>query len=174
MSKIIGIDLGTTNSCVAIMEGGDPKVIANVEGNRTTPSIVAFNDSGERLVGQVAKRQAITNPKQTIFSIKRFMGRRVDEITEESRRVPYKVAPGTTSIPSLTNFLITKPSDGARNVIVRLTLPASLRSLSWSSVISQFFRRLSDSSRSDFRLSADFELARAVRYSRWAVTSCGE
>ena len=76
MSKIIGIDLGTTNSCVAIMEGGDPKVIENVEGNRTTPSVVAFNDSGERLVGQVARRQAIINPENTIFSIKRFMGRK--------------------------------------------------------------------------------------------------
>ena len=76
MSKIIGIDLGTTNSCVAIMEGGDPKVIANVEGNRTTPSIVAFNDSGERLVGQVAKRQAVTNPSRTLFAIKRLIGRK--------------------------------------------------------------------------------------------------
>ena len=76
MGKIIGIDLGTTNSCVAVMEGGQPTVIANQEGNRTTPSVVAFTKSGERLVGQVAKRQAITNPENTIFSIKRFMGRR--------------------------------------------------------------------------------------------------
>jgi molecular chaperone DnaK len=91
MAKIIGIDLGTTNSCVAVMEGGEPKVIANEEGGRTTPSIVAFTKNGERLVGQVAKRQAITNPENTIYSIKRFMGRRFDEVNEEMKMVPYKV-----------------------------------------------------------------------------------
>ena len=91
MGKIIGIDLGTTNSCVAVLEGGEPKVIANEEGARTTPSIVAFSKSGERLVGQVAKRQAITNPENTIFSIKRFMGRRFDEVNDEMKMVPYKV-----------------------------------------------------------------------------------
>ncbi|HUR36485.1 MAG TPA: molecular chaperone DnaK [Terriglobales bacterium] len=91
MGKIIGIDLGTTNSVVAVMEGGEPKVIANEEGGRTTPSVVAFTKSGERLVGQVAKRQAITNPENTIYSIKRFMGRRYDEVSEESKMVPYKV-----------------------------------------------------------------------------------
>ena len=91
MAKIIGIDLGTTNSCVAVMEGGEPKVIPNEEGARTTPSIVAFTKSGERLVGQVAKRQAITNPENTIFSIKRFMGRRYDEVTDEMKMVPFKV-----------------------------------------------------------------------------------
>jgi molecular chaperone DnaK len=91
MGKIIGIDLGTTNSVVAVMEGGEPKVIANEEGGRTTPSVVAFTKSGERLVGQVAKRQAITNPENTIYSIKRFMGRRYDEVTEEMKMVPYKV-----------------------------------------------------------------------------------
>jgi len=91
MGKIIGIDLGTTNSCVAVMEGGEPKVIANEEGGRTTPSIVAFTKSGERLVGQVAKRQAITNPENTIYSIKRFMGRRPNEVNEEMKMVPYKV-----------------------------------------------------------------------------------
>jgi molecular chaperone DnaK len=91
MGKIIGIDLGTTNSCVAVLEGGEPKVIANEEGARTTPSIVAFSKSGERLVGQVAKRQAITNPENTIFSIKRFMGRRYDEVNDEMKMVPYKV-----------------------------------------------------------------------------------
>jgi molecular chaperone DnaK len=91
MAKIIGIDLGTTNSCVAVMEGGEPKVIANEEGARTTPSIVAFSKSGERLVGQVAKRQAITNPENTIFSIKRFMGRRYNEVTDEMKMVPFKV-----------------------------------------------------------------------------------
>src|SRR5450432_2196078 len=91
MGKIIGIDLGTTNSCVAVMEGGEPKVIPNEEGGRTTPSIVAFTKSGERLVGQVAKRQAITNPENTVFSVKRFMGRRLEEVNEEMKMVPYKV-----------------------------------------------------------------------------------
>src|ERR1041384_787082 len=91
MGKIIGIDRGTTNSGVAIMEGGEPKVIANEEGGRTTPSVVAFTKAGERLVGQVAKRQAITNPENTVYSIKRFMGRRFDEVNEELKMVPYKV-----------------------------------------------------------------------------------
>ncbi|HEX2163561.1 MAG TPA: molecular chaperone DnaK, partial [Thermoanaerobaculia bacterium] len=91
MSKIIGIDLGTTNSVVAVMEGGEAKVIANTEGNRTTPSVVAFAKDGERLVGQVAKRQAVTNPRRTVFSIKRFMGRRYDEVSEEMKMVPYDV-----------------------------------------------------------------------------------
>jgi molecular chaperone DnaK len=91
MAKIIGIDLGTTNSCVAVLEGGEPKVIANEEGARTTPSIVAFTKTGERLVGQVAKRQAITNPENTIFSIKRFMGRRYNEVSDEMKMVPFKV-----------------------------------------------------------------------------------
>ena len=92
--KIIGIDLGTTNSVVAVMEGGQPTVIANEEGGRTTPSVVAFTDEGERLVGAVAKRQSVTNPERTVYSIKRFMGRRVSEIPEEIRLVPYKVVEG--------------------------------------------------------------------------------
>src|SRR6187549_587591 len=92
MSKIIGIDLGTTNSVVAVMEGGEPVVITNPEGSRLTPSVVAFTKSGERLVGQVAKRQAVTNPENTIFSIKRFMGRRFNEVSEEMKMVPYAVA----------------------------------------------------------------------------------
>src|SRR5213083_2150174 len=91
MSKIIGIDLGTTNSVVAVMEGGEPVVIANQEGGRTTPSVVAFTKGGERLVGQVAKRQAVTNAENTVYSIKRFMGRRHEEVTEEMKMVPYKV-----------------------------------------------------------------------------------
>ncbi|MFL6293284.1 MAG: molecular chaperone DnaK, partial [Thermoanaerobaculia bacterium] len=91
MSKIIGIDLGTTNSVVAVMEGGEAKVIPNAEGNRTTPSVVAFTKSGERLVGQVAKRQSVTNPQNTVFSIKRFMGRKYDEVNEEMKMVPYTV-----------------------------------------------------------------------------------
>src|SRR5262249_45652005 len=91
MSKIIGIDLGTTNSVVAVMEGGEPVVITNPEGGRLTPSVVAFTKAAERLVGQVAKRQAVTNPENTIFSIKRFMGRKYDEVSEEMKMVPYKV-----------------------------------------------------------------------------------
>ncbi len=94
MSKIIGIDLGTTNSVVAVMQGGEPVVIPNQEGARTTPSVVAITKTGERLVGQVAKRQAVTNPENTVYSIKRFMGRRHDEVGEETRRVPYKVIAG--------------------------------------------------------------------------------
>src|SRR5262244_518960 len=92
MSKIIGIDLGTTNSVVAVMEGGEPVVITNSEGGRTTPSVVAFTKDGNRLVGQVAKRQAVTNPENTVFSIKRFMGRKFEEVSSEAVRVPYKVA----------------------------------------------------------------------------------
>jgi molecular chaperone DnaK len=91
MAKIIGIDLGTTNSVVAVMEGNEPKVIVNAEGSRITPSVVAFTKSGERLVGQVAKRQAVTNPENTVFSIKRFMGRKFEEVSEEMKMVPYKV-----------------------------------------------------------------------------------
>ena len=99
MSKIIGIDLGTTNSVVAVMEGGEPTVINNSEGGRTTPSVVAFTKDGSRLVGQVAKRQAVTNPENTVYSIKRFMGRRFDEVTEEIKQVPYKVkAAGTGDV----------------------------------------------------------------------------
>ncbi|MBK9292647.1 MAG: molecular chaperone DnaK [Bacteroidetes bacterium] len=99
MGKIIGIDLGTTNSCVAVMEGNEPVVIPNSEGRRTTPSIVAFTDSGERKVGDPAKRQAITNPKRTIFSIKRFMGETFDRVTKEVERVPYKVVRGDNNTP---------------------------------------------------------------------------
>jgi molecular chaperone DnaK len=94
MSKIIGIDLGTTNSVVAVMQGGEPVVIPNQEGARTTPSVVAITKGGERLVGQVAKRQAVTNPENTVYSIKRFMGRRFDEVSEETKRIPYKVVKG--------------------------------------------------------------------------------
>src|SRR5439155_10777560 len=93
MAKVLGIDLGTTNSCMAVMEGGDPVVLENSEGARTTPSVVAFTKSGERLVGQLAKRQAVTNPANTVFSIKRFMGRRWDdpEVKRTKGLVPYKV-----------------------------------------------------------------------------------
>ena len=125
MGKIIGIDLGTTNSCVAVMEAGQPTVIANQEGARTTPSVVAFTKSGERLVGQVAKRQSITNPENTIFSIKRFMGRRYDEVNEEMKMVPYKVMRGDNadarvdisgkkySPPEISAMILTKLKEAA-------------------------------------------------------------
>src|ERR1700761_483357 len=125
MAKIIGIDLSTTNSVVAVMEGGEPKVIPNQEGQRTTPSVVAFTKTGERLVGQVAKRQAITNPENTIFSIKRFMGRRYDEVSEEMKMVPYKVVRGDNgdarveimgkkySPPEISAMILTKLKEAA-------------------------------------------------------------
>jgi molecular chaperone DnaK len=129
MGKIIGIDLGTTNSVVAVMEGGQPTVIANQEGARTTPSVVAFTKSGERLVGQVAKRQAITNPENTIFSIKRFMGRRSDEVSEEMKMVPYRVARGENSDarveimgtkyspPEISAMILTKLKEAAESYL---------------------------------------------------------
>ncbi|HOZ21853.1 MAG TPA: Hsp70 family protein, partial [bacterium] len=98
MGKIIGIDLGTTNSCVAVMEAGEPVVIPSSEGMRTTPSVVAFTKSGERLVGQVAKRQAVTNPTKTVYSIKRFMGRRYNEVGRELEEVPYTVIAGSNDV----------------------------------------------------------------------------
>src|SRR5947209_17152313 len=94
MAKTVGIDLGTTNSCVAVMEGGEPVVIPNSDGARTTPSVVAFTRSGERLVGTLARRQAAVNPENTVSSIKRFMGRLLSEVSTESKQVPYKVVAG--------------------------------------------------------------------------------
>src|SRR6058998_627020 len=91
MAKILGIDLGTTNSCMAVMEGSEPLVLKNFEGRRITPSVVAFTKTGERLVGDAAKRQAVTNSRNTVYSIKRFMGRKYEEVQEEIKRVPYKV-----------------------------------------------------------------------------------
>ncbi len=91
MAKVLGIDLGTTNSCMAVMEGGEPLVLENSEGKRITPSIVAFTKTGERIMGDAAKRQAVTNSRNTVYSIKRFMGRKYDEVPEEIKRVPYKV-----------------------------------------------------------------------------------
>jgi len=129
MGKIIGIDLGTTNSVVAVIEAGQPTVIANQEGQRTTPSVVAFTKSGERLVGQVAKRQAITNPENTIFSIKRFMGRRSDEVNEEMKMVPYKVVRGENgdarvdiggkklSPPEISAMILTKLKEAAESYL---------------------------------------------------------
>src|SRR5499426_1478088 len=95
MAKVLGIDLGTTNSCMAVMEGGEPVVLENSEGRRVTPSVVAFTKTGERLVGDAAKRQAVTNSRNTVYSIKRFMGRKFDEVQEELKRVPYKVVRAT-------------------------------------------------------------------------------
>ncbi len=129
MSKIIGIDLGTTNSVVAVMQGGEPVVIPNQEGARTTPSVVAITKTGERLVGQVAKRQAVTNPENTVYSIKRFMGRRFDEVGEETRRVPYKVVAGphqdarveiagkTYSPPEISAMILTKLKTAAEDFL---------------------------------------------------------
>src|SRR4029450_10300101 len=94
MARVIGIDLGTTNSCVAVLEGGEPTVIPNAEGGRTTPSVVAFTKDDQRLVGAPAKRQSVTNPQNTIFSIKRFMGRKYSEVSEEMKIVPYEVVEG--------------------------------------------------------------------------------
>src|SRR5947209_20470328 len=99
--KVIGTDLGTTNSVVAVMEGGDPIVIPNAEGGRTTPSVVGFTKDGERLVGTVAKRQAVTNPQNTVFSIKRFMARKMGEVQNEIKRVPYKVASASNDVAML-------------------------------------------------------------------------
>ena len=95
MGKILGIDLGTTNSAMAVLEGGSPTIIVNAEGDRTTPSVVGFRADGDRVVGKAAKNQAVTNPKNTVFSIKRFMGRRYDEVTSELKTIPYKVKAGT-------------------------------------------------------------------------------
>jgi len=129
MGKIIGIDLGTTNSVVAVIEAGQPTVIANQEGQRTTPSVVAFTKSGERLVGQVAKRQAITNPENTVFSIKRFMGRRSTEVSEEMKMVPYKVVSGENgdarvdisgkkmSPPEISAMILTKLREAAESYL---------------------------------------------------------
>src|SRR6202171_3076620 len=129
MSKIIGIDLGTHNAVVAGMEGGEPVVITNPEGGRLTPSVVAFTKGGERLVGQVAKRQAITNPENTVFSIKRFMGRRYDEVTEEMKMVPYKVTRGENgdarldisgkkySPPEISAMILTKLKEAAESYL---------------------------------------------------------
>jgi len=120
MSKIIGIDLGTTNSVVAVMEGGEPVVIANQEGGRTTPSVVAFAKSGERLVGQVAKRQAVTNAENTVYSIKRFMGRRYDEVNEEMKMVPYKVASSNGEARVVINGKENSPPEVSAMILQKL------------------------------------------------------
>jgi molecular chaperone DnaK len=120
MSKIIGIDLGTTFSAVAVLEGGEPKIIANEEGGRTTPSVVAFTKDGDRIVGQIAKRQAITNPENTIYSIKRFMGRRINEVQEEIRRVPYKVVESNNDIRIMANGKPYSPPEISAMILQKL------------------------------------------------------
>src|SRR6516225_7226938 len=129
MSKIIGIDLGTTNSVVAVMQGGEPVVIPNQEGARTTPSVVAITKGGERLVGQVAKRQAVTNPENTVYSIKRFMGRRYNEVGSEIKTVPYRVVEGKSgealvvaqgkeySPPEISAMILQKMKDAAEQYL---------------------------------------------------------
>jgi len=124
MSKIIGIDLGTTNSVVAVMEGGEPVVIANQEGGRTTPSVVAFTKAGERLVGQVAKRQAVTNAENTVYSIKRFMGRRFDEVNEEMKMVPYKVTSSNGEARVVINGKENSPPEVSAMILQKLKTAA--------------------------------------------------
>ena len=121
MGKVIGIDLGTTNSCVAVMDGTTPKVIENAEGARTTPSIVAFTEDGERLVGQPAKRQAVTNPEHTFFAVKRLIGRRFDDpmVEKDKKLVPYKIVKARMATPG------SKPT--ARNIRPRRSPPSSCR-----------------------------------------------
>src|SRR5450755_865707 len=121
MGKIIGIDLGTTNSVVASMEGREPKVIVNEEGARTTPSVVAWDEKGEVLVGQIAKRQGVTNPENTIFSSKRFIGRRFEEVGEETRRVPYKVVRASNGDSSFDiRGKVVTPQEVAAKVLQKL------------------------------------------------------
>ena len=135
MSKIIGIDLGTTNSVVAVMEGGEPVVITNAEGARTTPSVVAFTKDGNRLVGQVAKRQSVTNPENTVYSIKRFMGRRFDEVSEEMKMVPYKVTQAGNDVrivaggkdwspPEISAMILQKLKQAAEDYLGQKVTPA--------------------------------------------------
>src|ERR1700733_6338712 len=120
MGKIIGIDLGTTNSVVAIMEGREPKVIVNEEGSRITPSVVAWDDKGEVLVGQIAKRQAVTNPENTIYSSKRFIGRRFEETGEETKRVPYNVVKKGNDCGFKINDKIVSPEEIGAAVLSKL------------------------------------------------------
>ena len=138
MGKIIGIDLGTTNSCVAVMEGSEPVVIANSEGRRTTPSVVGFIENGERKVGDPAKRQAITNPRNTVFSIKRFMGENYDQVQKEISRVPYKVDHGDNNTPRVNiNGKLYSPQEISAMILQKLKvdaeayLPYSFNNIDW-------------------------------------------
>ncbi|MEO8892555.1 MAG: Hsp70 family protein, partial [Coleofasciculaceae cyanobacterium] len=127
MAKVVGIDLGTTNSCVAVMEGGKPTVITNAEGFRTTPSVVAYAKNGDRLVGQIAKRQSVMNPENTFYSVKRFIGRRFDEITNEATEVSYKVvnAGGSVKIDSPAQGKQFAPEEISAQVLRKLVEDAS-------------------------------------------------
>ena len=132
MGKILGIDLGTTNSCMAIMEGGQAVVLENSEGKRTTPSVVAFTKSGERLVGDAAKRQAVTNPSCTIFSAKRFIGRKFSEVKEESKRMPYKVVEGKNGDAAVEINIggtskVYSPAEISAIILVKLKADAEMR-----------------------------------------------
>src|SRR4051794_21299227 len=120
MGKIIGIDLGTTNSVVAVMEGGAPKVLVNEEGARTTPSVVAYTKDGEKLVGQIAKRQAVTNPENTIYSAKRFIGRRHEEVKDELKYVPYKVVPAGNNVAFEVRGKTVSPEEVSAAVLAKL------------------------------------------------------
>jgi molecular chaperone DnaK len=126
MGKIIGIDLGTTNSCVAVMEGGEPVVIQNSEGGRTTPSIVGFTSKGERVVGQPAKNQMITNPDKTVYSIKRFIGHRYNELTGEAKLVPYHVVPNGAIFASIIDDKLYSPQEIQRLYPLKMKKPARL------------------------------------------------
>jgi molecular chaperone DnaK len=132
MAKVLGIDLGTTNSCMAIMEAGEPVVLENSEGRRVTPSVVAFTKNGERLVGDAAKRQAVTNSRNTVYSIKRFMGRKYDEVQEEIKRVPYKViraANGDAAVEVEENgrSKIYSPPEISAMILAKLKADAEMR-----------------------------------------------
>ncbi len=135
MARVIGIDLGTTNSCVAVMEGGEPQVIPNAEGGRTTPSIVAMSKTGERLVGTVAKRQAVTNPEHTIFSVKRLMGRKFSELSEADKRMPYKIVAAANGswkvmvVACFANQISAKSNTGRSNGVWNFLRTSSAGSL---------------------------------------------
>src|SRR6478752_10812763 len=132
MAKVLGIDLGTTNSCMAVMEAGEPEVLENSEGKRTTPSVVAFSKTGERLVGDAAKRQAVTNSKNTIYSIKRFMGRKFSEVEEEKKRIPYKVVAGANGDASVEveengKTKVYTPAEVSAMILAKLKADAEMR-----------------------------------------------
>src|SRR3990167_719794 len=129
MSKILGIDLGTTNSCVAIIEGGQPKVLENAEGNRTTPSVVAIRKKGERLVGQTAKRQAVTNPENTVYSVKRLVGRRFEdaEVRQAEKILPYKIVKSGNNVKVSMNGADYTPQEISAMVLAKLKADAEAK-----------------------------------------------
>ena len=143
MSKIIGIDLGTTNSCVSVMEGNEPVVIPNAEGKRTTPSIVAFVEGGERKVGDPAKRQAVTNPIKTVYSIKRFMGNKFSESKIEAERVPYKVVKGDNDTPRVDiDGRLYTPQEISAMVLQKMTIKYFLMNLIFGMLVVHLYRLL--------------------------------